>query len=101
MERIGIAFDSGAVLAGAVSGLILAVLLRIPAVALPIAIGISAVLAWSILADPAGPTALFEAATERLGQLVSTGFLTGALVAKSLASILQGLGRALGPRRRQ
>lgn len=93
MEYLGgpLSFDYGPVLAGAVCGLVLAAFLRIPAVAAMIALAIAGVLIWAILADPTGPTAVFEAGATRLGQLASTGFLTGLLLGKSAVSLVHGL----------
>ena len=88
------AFDYGQVLAGAISGLALGMLLRNRTVATLIATGLTGGLLWFILVDPDGPTALFDAAAQRLTELATQGFLTGALLAKAGVSLVQGLSRS-------
>ncbi|NYS26036.1 hypothetical protein HUK65_13660 [Rhodobacteraceae bacterium 2376] len=99
--EIAFAFDHGQVLAGAVSGLALGVLLRNRSVATLVATGLAGCLLWFILGDPGGPTVLFEAAANRLTELATQGFLTGALLAKAAVSLVQGLSRAGGGRSRR
>lgn len=95
-----LSFDYGHVLAGAASGLVLSVLLRNPVVATLVATSLAGGLVWTIAMDPSGPTAFFEFAAERLSQLATQGFLTGALLAKAAVGLVEGLGRA-GRRRRR
>lgn len=93
ISEIAFAFDYGQVLAGAVSGLALGMLLRNRTVATLVALGLAWGLLWFILIDPEGPTALFDAAAQRLTELATQGFLTGALLAKAGVSLVQGLSR--------
>lgn len=97
-----LAFDYGPVLAGAVSALVLSWLLRVRAVALLVATAIAGVLIWAIVGEEAQPAALFDLAAARLGELVSTGFLTGMLLANGAVSLIRGLVRtASGKDRRR
>jgi len=97
-----LAFDYGPVLAGAASALVLSWLLRIRAVAVLVATIIASALIWAIAGEEAQPAALFDAAAARLGELVSTGFLTGMLLANGAASLIRGLVRtADGDKRRR
>lgn len=93
-------FDYGHVIAGAISGLVLSVLLRNPVVASLVATSLAGGLVWTIVMDPSGPTAFYEYVAERLSLLATQGFLTGALLAKTGVGLIQGLGRA-GRRRRR
>lgn len=84
-------FEHEQVLAGAISGLVLSALLRNRAVATLVATAIAGALVWAIVAEPEGPTALFEAGATRLSQLATHGFLTGMLLAKAGVSIVHSL----------
>lgn len=90
-QTLTLGYDYGPLLAGAASGLLLSVLLRIPAVAVTVAMALAGALCWAILGEPEGPTALFEAAATRMTELAASGFLTGMLVSKAAASVVQGL----------
>lgn len=86
-------FEHDQLLAGALSGLALSALLRNRAVATLLATAIAGGIVWAILVAADGPTALFEAGAERLSELASEGFLTGALLAKTGVSIIESLAR--------
>ena len=93
-------FEHDQLLAGAVSGLVLSALLRNRFVATLLATGIAGSLVWAILAEPDGPTALFETAATRLSHLATHGFLTGMLLAKTCVSIVESMaGTGRGGRR--
>ena len=98
---IAFAFDYGQVLAGAVSGLALSLLLRNRTVATLTATALAGALLWFILADPAGPKALYQAGAARLTELATQGFLTGALLGKAAVSIIQGLAHSGAERKRR
>ena len=80
-------------LAGALAGIALAALLRVPAVATTVAI----VLALAIIAFLAGGEQLGQGLPEligaRLTELASTGTLSGLVLGKSLAAVMDGLVR--------
>lgn len=89
-------FDYGTLLAGGVSGLLLAMLLQIRWVAILVATGLAAALLWTILDTGSHPAAVFELLATRLQGLAATGFLTGMLIAKSAAALVRGLVRTAG-----
>jgi len=97
-----LAFDYGAVLSGAASALLLGTLLRVRVIAILVATAIVAALLWAIFVEDAAPVVPFQLMAARLGELVSTGFLTGMLLANSAASLIRGLVRtADGDNRRR
>lgn len=98
----GFSFDLAAVTAGAFFAIIMASLLRIGHVAVMVAMSIAGGLVWTLIqGDGLGMTDLAKTAISFLESSASTGFLSGAVIGKSLISLLDGLTKAARPKHRR
>lgn len=91
---IGQAFSVEALTAGVLAGVTLAALFRVPAVATTIAAGLALTVVGMLIAGYHMPTAWPQVVQTRVTELAGNGTLTGLLLGKSAAALLDGLVRA-------